>query len=240
MSRRVLVVDDDRSMVTTLCDILTHKGWTCDRAHSGEEAIRRASSSRPQVVLMDIKMDGMNGVEALRVLRRDHPGVKVVLMTAYSATALVQEARAEGAMDVLRKPVDPAAVLALLGRATRHAGRILILEDNPAFLETLSSVVSESGFDVDRASSLEEALEVLEGRDPAVVLMDMVLPGVDPEECVAAIRRASPSSLFILYSGYPATLERAREKVPDAWVRACLHKPFDINVLIRVLDDAVY
>lgn len=240
MSARVLVVDDDRSMVTTLCDILTFKGWTCDRAFSGEEAIRRASAFSPQIVLMDIKMDGMNGVEALRALRRDHPGVKVLLMTAYSATALVQEAREEGAMDVLSKPVDPAAVLALLGRVAQTANRILILEDNPAFLETLSSAVAQSGFAVDRTSSLDEALKVLEGGERAVVLMDMVLPGTEPEECVAAIRRASPSSLFILYSGYPATLERTRRTVPDSWVRACLHKPFDIEALIEVLDDAVH
>ena len=237
MSGRVLVVDDNRAMAETIRDILMLQGWTCEVAYSGEEALERAAAKPPKVVLMDIKMEGMNGVEALRALRRDHPHLKVILMTAYSTATLVEEARAEGVVDVLNKPIDPRSVTTLLGRVTRDRARVLILEDNPVFLKTLSSAISQSGFSVARAASLEEALTALEGDAETVVLLDLVLPDCEPEDCVAAIRRANPSSLFILYSGYPAALERAMDRVPDAWVRGCLRKPFQIESLVKILDD---
>jgi len=237
MRPRVLVVDDDRSMVQTLSDILSLKGWAPDNAFSGEEAIAKAREVRPDVVLMDIKMQGMNGVDALRVLRREHPALKVVLMTAYSAAALVDEARAAGAIDVLSKPVSPVAVLTLLGTLATTSRRVLVLEDNPAFLDTLSSAIEESGFEVSRSASLDEALEQLDRDDAAVVLMDMILPGTEPEQCVAAIRKVSPSVAFILYSGHPDALVRTRERIPDEWVCACLQKPFAIETLILALRD---
>ncbi len=239
MSRHVLVVDDNRSMAETIRDILTLQGWTCDVAFSGEDALERAAARPPDVVLMDIKMEGMNGVETFRALRRRNPALKAVLMTAYSTTALVEEARAEGVIDVLNKPVSPTAVIQLLDRAADRRSRVLILEDNPAFLETLSSAVSQAGFSVNRAGSVEEAVNVLYGEDDAVILMDMVLPGCEPVDCVAAIREANPSSIFILYSGYPAALDRAMDRVPDSWVRGCLYKPFQIESLIEMLDDCI-
>lgn len=237
MSRRILVVDDNRGMVDTLCDILSLRGWTPDRAYSGEEAVLRAREAPPNVVLMDIKMGGMNGVETLRALRSEHDTLKVVLMTAYSAGALVDEARAAGAIDILKKPVDPAAVLGLLGELAATSRRVLVLEDDPAFLETLSTAIEMSGFEVSRSTSLAEALRQLDEKDAAVVLMDMILPGTEPEQCVWAIREASPSAVFILYSGYAEVLARTRARVPDDRVCACLHKPFGIDTLIRVLDD---
>lgn len=237
MTQRVLVVDDDRLMVETLSDILSLKGWTSDRAFSGEEAVSKAREARPDVVLMDIKMQGMNGVDTLRALRREHPALKVVLMTAYSAAALVDEARAAGAIDVLSKPVNPALVLSLLGTLATTSRRILVLEDNPAFLDTLSSAIEHSGFEVARSASLDEALEQLDQDDAAVVLMDMILPGTEPEQCVAAIREVSPSVAFILYSGHPDALVRTRQRIPDEWVCACLQKPFDIETLICALHD---
>ncbi len=237
MSGRVLVVDDDRDMVTTLCDILSLKGWTAEGAHSGEEALVRARERKPNLVLMDIRMQGMNGVDALRALRREHPSLRVVLMTAYSAATLVDEAREAGALDVLRKPIDPSALLTFLAPMADTSRRVVVLEDNPAFLETLSEAVEEAGFEVHRALSLAEALDGLHERGAAVVLMDMVLPGSEPDECVWAIREASPSVMFVLYSGHREALARTKARVPGEWVCACLQKPFPIETLIRTLDD---
>ena len=240
MSRRILIVDDNRSMVETLRDILGLRGWTCDVAYSGEEALERVEADEPRVVLMDIKMEGMNGVDTFRALRRRHPDLKVVLMTAYSAAGLVEEARREGVLEVLNKPIDPRALDALLERAVDTKGRVVVLEDHPAFLETLATAVAQSGYLVERAGSLEEALAILEDAAPAVVLMDMILPGTEPAQSVAAIRRVSPTSLFILYSGHPPALEEAMAAIPDAWVCACLHKPFEIDELLGILDDCAH
>jgi DNA-binding NtrC family response regulator len=237
VSRRVLVVDDDHDMVSTLCDILELKGWTTDRAYSGEDALDRARDDPPDVVVMDIKMGGMNGVETLRCLRRTYPRLKVVLMTAYSAAELVKEAQDSGAVDVLAKPVDPDRLISVLRSHEGASRRVLIVDDDRPFLTTLSAAIEAAGYEVLRAASLGDALEHLTHASVDVVLLDIVLPGHEPETCVMASRGASPSTIFILFSGYPDVLDATRRLLPDQWVRACMHKPLDLDELIRILDE---
>src|SRR5258708_13677781 len=84
MNRRVLVVDDDRFMVRTLSDVLRLRGWEVGRAHSGAEAVELVSGRAFDVVLMDVKMPGMDGVAAFKAMSAFIPDIRVLLMTAYS------------------------------------------------------------------------------------------------------------------------------------------------------------
>lgn len=115
MSRtlKVLVVDDDRQMVKTICDILQLMGYDPRNAYSGEEAIDKVKNDSPDFVLMDLKMPGINGVEALKIIKGISPGTQVVLMTAYATDEQAKEAKLHGAT-VLIKPVDFQQILAFL------------------------------------------------------------------------------------------------------------------------------
>ena len=119
---RLLVVDDDRGMVETLRDILGASGYEVDVALSGEKALELVRRRAPDGILMDIRMPGFNGVEALRKLKRLAPDSFVILMTAYAASRLVEEARAEGAVEVLAKPLDLARTLSLIQEAAARHG----------------------------------------------------------------------------------------------------------------------
>jgi len=114
MSRRVLVVDDDHEMVRTLCDVLRLRGWEALGAHSGEEALELLSRNEVAVVLMDIKMPGLDGVATCKVVKQRSPGLRVLLMTAHGGTEAMDEAEREGAWRVVRKPLDLATLFALL------------------------------------------------------------------------------------------------------------------------------
>lgn len=104
MMASILVVDDDASMVTTLCAVLRRKGYEAEGAASGEEAIERTANREWSAVVMDVRMPGMNGVAACRVLRDAHPGLPVILMTAHCKPELLAEAREAGVTRVLAKP----------------------------------------------------------------------------------------------------------------------------------------
>jgi CheY-like chemotaxis protein len=116
-SGSVLVVDDDRGTVETLKDILEAKTYRVASACSGDAAVEMVRQGGIGAILMDIIMPGLNGVEALRALKPIFPPKKVILMTAYSRHALVEEAKREGVLAVLAKPLDMEVVLPLLERA---------------------------------------------------------------------------------------------------------------------------
>ena len=112
--RSILVVDDDHDIVATLCDILEMRGWKTLRAHDGEEAVRVATRTTVDWVLMDVRMPHLSGVEALQAIRSQRPETRAVLMTAYLSPDLATNAQALGETQVLHKPFDPAALFTMI------------------------------------------------------------------------------------------------------------------------------
>ncbi len=123
---RVLVVDDDEGMVATLRDILAAAGYEVDVAYSGSEAIERVRRHPPDCILMDVRMPGIDGVEAFREIKRLSSASFVIFMTAYAASHLVEEAWREGAVEVVAKPLDPEHVLSLID-AVAHGNPVLFI-----------------------------------------------------------------------------------------------------------------
>jgi DNA-binding response OmpR family regulator len=121
MPNRVLVVDDDRQMVETLTNVLNLGGWEADGVFSGEEAIAATRKRQYAVVLMDIKMTGMDGVATMKRLREEQSEMPILLMTAYASRDVIVEAEDQGAVRVLPKPVEPAVLLHTLELALRRA-----------------------------------------------------------------------------------------------------------------------
>lgn len=118
---RIAVVDDDDAMVETLCDVLALHGWDPVRASDGEQAVKLVTAEQIDVVLMDIRMPKMNGVDALREIKRVRPATRVVLFTASAAQDLLAGAERYGAAHVLKKPVDAVELLSVL-EGLRKAG----------------------------------------------------------------------------------------------------------------------
>ncbi len=138
---KVLVVDDDRLMVKTICDILRVKGFEPVPAYSGEEAVERLRADDPDCVLMDLKMPGIDGIAALQAIKKTAPELPVLLMSAYATDEQAEEARRHGAYAVLAKPIEVEAVLSFLS-LFRKEESVLAVEDNPLFCKTLKDILS--------------------------------------------------------------------------------------------------
>ena len=114
MTRRILVVDDDRAMVKTLCDILRLRGWEPRGAYSGKEAVAAQRQDQYPVVLMDIKMADLDGISASKAMRTDNPDLKIFLMTAHTGPYSVREVARDGSYRLVPKPIDMASLLTML------------------------------------------------------------------------------------------------------------------------------
>jgi DNA-binding NtrC family response regulator len=239
MPRRILVVDDERAMVKTLADILRQRGWEVHGAHSGTEAVAAIERDPFDAVLMDIKMPGLDGVAAFKAMKARRPGIRVVLMTAYTAHDLIAEAEREGALRVVPKPVDLATVLPLLEERLRHSRSVLVVDSEPAFLKTLAESLRAHGYDAVAAASLDTAIDRLEEAAPAVVLLHLRLDHIAPEDSVVAIKQLSPAVTLILYSGDRSALATTKTALPSDWVYAYLEKPFAVERLTGLLDELV-
>jgi DNA-binding NtrC family response regulator len=237
MKRRILVVDDDQQMVRTFCDILSSHGWDANGAFSGEEALAAVEEAAFQVVLMDIRMSGMSGVETLVAVKKLRPETRVILMTAYSTAALLDNAEREGALAIISKPVQLPRLMETLEAALGARGPILVVDGDPAFLSSLSAALKTQGYDTLEAHSLDEAVVQLQNSAPRVVLLDLPLDHVEPRDSILTIRWITPAVTIILYSGYPALLRETVKNLPPPWIHATLAKPFPPEQLIALLEE---
>jgi CheY-like chemotaxis protein len=115
---RVLVVDDERVIADTLSIILNKNGFDASAVYSGTAAVSRAQEIQPELVISDVIMDDMNGIEAAIRIRELLPRCKILLFSGQAATAdLLEKAREEGhEFEILAKPVHPQDLLAKLKR----------------------------------------------------------------------------------------------------------------------------
>lgn len=120
---RILIVDDEANARSALSELLSGEGYQVETAADGFKALRKLAEQRPHLVLTDLKMPGMNGLDLLRKMREQDPGVIVVVMTAFGAVETAVAAMRHGAADYLTKPLDFRALLLVLERELERARR---------------------------------------------------------------------------------------------------------------------
>ena len=124
---RILVVDDEEAMRESLNDWLKEDGYEVGLAAGGLEAIDMVRDEPWEIILLDLKMPGMNGLETLKHLKEVRPDAEILMMTAYATVDTAVQAMKEGAFDYLVKPFDPDEVEILIKKIVKH--KELILEN---------------------------------------------------------------------------------------------------------------
>lgn len=122
MKETVLVVDDDPGHLTTLKTLVAAWGYRVEALDDGAAAVQRIKEGPVDLILMDVRMAVMSGIEALKQIKAYNPAIPIIIMTAYSSVASAVEALKAGAYDYLIKPLDFDALKLSIARAREHAG----------------------------------------------------------------------------------------------------------------------
>ena len=117
--KHVLVIDDDEKICWAFEQFLESEGYRPSIANNAEEGLRRIAADKPDVILLDVKLPGMSGLEALGEIKANHPWVIVVIITAYDDVETTIEAMRLQAFDFVPKPIDLDIVKSVLERAFR-------------------------------------------------------------------------------------------------------------------------
>ena len=120
----ILIVDDDNQLRQSFEKLLTEEGYSVRTAASGEAGLDMIRKSLPDLVVMDVRLPGMNGLETFRAMRGIEPKLPVIVMTAFGTTEVAIEATKLGAFDYVLKPFEIPDILALINQAL-DAGRFM-------------------------------------------------------------------------------------------------------------------
>jgi DNA-binding NtrC family response regulator len=175
-------------------------------------------------------------VDPFKAMKALRPGIKVILMTAYTAADIIAEAEREGALKVLSKPVVLSGLLEMLEQTSKAEKPVLVIANDTAFLGNLGELLAERGYESLFAKDLNDALLTLEKKSPPVVVLDLTLNGLSAEDSVVAIRRVNPGVALILCNGRAHQADKP-ELMEGRLIHASLQKPFPPARLIEILDD---
>jgi CheY-like chemotaxis protein len=229
---QILLVEDEESLRLTLAANLELEGHGVVEASDAEAALELLRNVKIDLILSDIRMPGMGGVELLRRARTSDPNLPVVLMTAYTAEDQLDQALLGGVFTVLKKPFDVGAIARVLSRAV--AGPlVLVVDDDPQVATSGIEVLRMAGLRAEAAFSGDEALASLETGRFDVCVTDLVMPGMDGPTLIGKLRAKWPSLGVILSSGYD--VRELLQRLPNTGVDACLRKPVSSRDLLRSL-----
>ncbi len=232
----VLVVDDDVDTTETLSDILEAKGFQVEVAHNGYIAVEKAKAKMFDVILMDIKMPIMNGVESYKKIKRIRPQSVVVMMTAYAAKELVAEALREGVYGVWYKPVEIDRVVELVDNTPKKGALLLIVDDDLATCETLVDILQKKGYKLVQANSGEKAKILISEKDYDLVFVDAKMPVMNGLETYLELRKIRPYIKVIMVTAYRQEVDSLVQEALRNDLYACLYKPIDVDKLLKIVE----
>lgn len=119
---KILLVDDEEEFISTLAERLSLRGLKARVALDGEEALRLVEENPPHVMILDVLMPGMKGLDVLKLVKAKRPGVQVILLTGHGSTKDGMEGMRHGAFDYMMKPLSIDALLSKLGEAMEKVG----------------------------------------------------------------------------------------------------------------------
>jgi nitrogen regulation protein NR(I) len=157
MSNKLLLIDDEEDVRYSFQRIFNSPEIEFATASSGEEGLKVISKFKPDLVLMDVRMGGMNGLETLRKIRAGNPKLLVILMTAYGTTQTAIEAMKLGAYDYLLKPFDAVKIKELVGNALKAARD---MKQVVSYQPLLESEDYEQGI-VGRSQSMQQVFKLI-------------------------------------------------------------------------------
>jgi len=244
--KRVLIIDDDDSLRFFCAEALEGVFNEIDTAGSAEEAKKYIKEKKYDVVLLDIKLPGMQGNEYIKILKKEHPSTEVIMITGESDIRTAVDVIKDGAFDYIAKPFDVSNLINVVKKAIanrekklqmRSKTKALIVDDDPA-IRTLCKYALKDMFDeITEVGSSEEGMSAFAKQSYDIVLLDVMLPGIHGDEYIKQIKKEYPMTDVIMMTATPV-LNVAVETLKFG-AFDYISKPFDVKALKKTVEKAV-
>jgi DNA-binding response OmpR family regulator/anti-sigma regulatory factor (Ser/Thr protein kinase) len=210
----MLVIDDDPNSCDLLARMLHREGFSAITAFSGNEGIQKAREFKPDVILLDVMMPGMDGWAVLNALKADATllEIPVIMVTMVDNREMGYML---GAADYVLKPIDRSKLHEILNRYRCHQPTcpVLIVEDDAATRDMLRRTLEKDGWAVAEAANGRQGLTHVNENRPELILLDLMMPEMDGFEFLSEMRK-NPSWIDI-----PVVVITAKELTQDDYRR---------------------
>lgn len=214
---RLLLVDDELEFLHALEPGLSRRGFEVTMAESGSTALELLSNRVFDVIVLDVKMPGINGVDTFREIKRSAPDLPVILLTGHGNVEQAFETSREGVFEYLTKPCEVERLARVARQAAEAATvksaedaeatediRLLLVDDERDFVKSLTQALERRGVIVSKAYDGYQALEKIGFMEFHVAVVDVFMPSMDGLALLDRLREIDPLLEVIILSGRPS------------------------------------
>ena len=230
---KVLLVDDEKEFVDSLSERLELRNLEADIAYDGEQALEAIKEGKHDVMVLDLRMPGIDGIEVLRRVKKSNPDIQVVVLTGHGTEKDEEQARKLGAFAYLKKPVE---IDHLIGALKKEKMKVLLVDDEKEFVDSLSERLELRNLEADIAYDGEQALKAIKKGKHDVMVLDLRMPGIDGIEVLRRVKKSNPDVQVVVLTGHGT--EKDEEQARKLGAFAYMKKPADIDQLVGTLQKA--
>lgn len=232
---KVLVVDDDPNLTDLLVDTLVVIGYEAFAADSAKSAMEILRKEQIDLVISDINMPEMSGIELLEQIKKSNRRLPVMLITGIGTDTIKDRAYSSGADGFLAKPFRIGTIESEIGRllAGIQRTRILIIDDNKEFLASLAQRLEDADNIVFPFETITRATQFLDDHTVDLVITDLKMPNGDGLSLLNDLHAKYPNLPVIMVSAFAT--DDILEKIKEAGVSKFLPKPVDFKEIESVL-----
>jgi len=246
VAREVLIVDDDPVICKELGKELRHNFFSTHIAHTAKDALAMLKEQKISVILLDIRMPDIDGLELLKQAKEIQANCEVIMITGHGSQEVAIAALRDGAIDYLEKPIKLEELEAALGRALEklderenlsYQSSVLIVDDDRELTQRLEKFLKKEGFEVFTAHDGEEGLETIRSKKIDVILTDIKMPGISGIELLERAKKLHRDTEVIIMTGHGD-----EEKAVLALRQGAsnyLRKPIDLEELLIAIEKAI-
>lgn len=239
---RILIIDDEREICQLLKERLNKRGFEVDYAFNGAQGLEKVKLINPDLVLCDISMPELSGVEVLKRIKEYNPHIIIIMLTGFGTLESAVECLKLGAYDHIGKPVELEKLLILLKEALNMDSKnikykILIIDDEPQLVESLAVRLKASGYEVFPAPDGVSGINKFKEVSPDLVILDIMMPGLSGLDVLKELKQISPKCPVIMLTAYgtpQSAIESLRLGAYDH-----LAKPFNTQTLLEMIRKAI-
>ncbi|MFH1860514.1 MAG: response regulator [bacterium] len=234
---KILIVDDEKDLADILGAILQLEGHEITTVSDGYQAIEEAKNTNFDLIMMDIRLPEMNGVETFIRIKKINPTVKVVMMTGFAVEDLIEEAINHGAYACIHKPFDLKKVIEIIQKVISENKKVVLIVNGDSITrEEVKTALTEKGYHVCTAKDGSEAIVKLQDGYYHCILLNLQLPGINGLDILEEAKKLYPDIVVIIMTEYDL-LEMVRNE-GQLSAYACIKKPINMDELIRLLKEA--
>lgn len=236
---RVLVVDDEKVIRDFFLRLMSYEGIEAVLTEDGFGAVELLRKTKFDIIFLDVRMPGMDGLDTYRQIKKIAPDTSVVMMTGYALDELLDQAHKEGVYASIRKPFDLNEIKEIMDKISAGIKNgdtlnILIVDDDSSVLSFFSGLCANKKHRCVTLSRGADALALINEEKFNLVFLDLMLPDIDGVRLYKEVRKALPDTTIVIITAYP---KKAAEIGSDVQLTGCLYKPFEMEAVLSCIED---